>query len=292
MSEIANRAVAKARQETLALLLVAAMGAALFFPGLGERRFWYSYEARVAQVARQMLRASSLEAWLLPRLGDQDRLKKPPLAYWLAALAASLSGNVSHFTARLPNAGAAIGCLLLVFAWGNRLHGLAAGLVAAAALATCGLFWQQARSAGIEMPLLFFNLLALYAWWRYRQALLPAADKTAARRWLLLVYAALGLAFLQKGPVGPILVSLIVLGYLGLSGEWRRRGAGWRGHSIGLLLFAALALPWYALVMYCKPEAWAIWFRESAGRIEGFDHLRHPSAYFLWQLLGNGQPWV
>lgn len=281
-------------KEWLALFLVIAMGALFFFPGLGKRLFWYSYEARVAQVARQMLRSSTFEAWLLPRLGDQDRLKKPPLAYWLAALVSSLAGGVSHFTARLPNACAAIGCLVIVYAWAKKLHSNSAGILAAAALATCGLFWQQGRSAGIEMPLLFFNLLALHAWWRYRQTLITAPSEIAAPAcgWLLLTYTSLGFAFLQKGPVGPILILLIIVFYLGLSGDWRIRGAGWRWHGLGILLFMILSLPWYAVVMYCKPEAWAIWFRESAGRIEGFDHLRHPTAYFVWQMLGNGQPWI
>src|SRR6476646_4061631 len=42
-------------------------------------------EARVLEVAREMVQMASTRAWLIPHLNGELRLQKPPLAYWLAA---------------------------------------------------------------------------------------------------------------------------------------------------------------------------------------------------------------
>ncbi len=283
------------------LALVALAGVLLFLPFLGLRHIWTSGEARVVQVARQMRFSEDARDWIIPRFGDDIRLRKPPLAYWLTALASLPFADVDEFNSRLPNTLAAIGVMGLLYSLGRLLADRRTGLIAALAMGTTAIFWWQARTTGIELPLLFFNTLALYAWWRYRnpashedEAGQTAAPATSAERrlpgWLVLTYAALGLSFLEKGPVGPVLIFLILWVYLFASGRWREGWPRLAHHAAGLALFLALVLPWPLLVLREMPEAWDIWFRETAGRFEGFDHIEAPH-YFLVKFLGDGQPW-
>jgi hypothetical protein len=42
-------------------------------------------EPRFAQASRQMAESDRLADWVVPRVGDELRLKKPPLIYWVQA---------------------------------------------------------------------------------------------------------------------------------------------------------------------------------------------------------------
>lgn len=270
------------------LLLLALAGALLFLPYLGLRDVWTSGEARVAQVARQMRFSGKTADLIVPQLGDDERLKKPPLAYWLTAAASLPFADVDEFNSRLPDALAAICTMLLIYLLGTELAGRNAGLLAALALGTTCVFWEYARTTGIELPLLLFNTAAFFAWWKAHAA---APEKGGG--WLAVCYGALGLSVMQKGPVGPALLLCVVAVYLTAAGGWSRRplGAALKWHALGLLLFLAIILPWPLAVLWQMPEAWETWTRESVGRFKGFDHLEGP-LYFVFKVLGDGQPWV
>lgn len=279
----------EARRDRRAAWIVGLVGCALFLPALGTRDLWSSGEARVAQAARQMRRTGD---WVVPRLGDAPRLKKPPLAYWMVLLASLPFDAVEEGNSRLPSAAAGVGALLVTLALGRCLFGRRAGMLGALALGTTLLVWREARTTGIEMPLLFFDLLALYGWWRYHDARRSAAaSDVRGWPWLLLAYGALGFAFLLKGPVGPLLVLLIASAYLTAAGAWRRPGVRWRHHLLGLGLFLVVAVPWYLALLVRLPDAWTVWRHEFFGRVEGFDHLE-PWWYFLGKVLADGQPWI
>ena len=115
------------------LFLVLLAGIILNIPFLGLRDIWSSGEARVAQVARQM--RSPGGNWIIPELGDEPRLKKPPLAYWLTVIASLPFDDVDEFNSRLPNALSGIGVMLLIYLIGCGLFDRRAGLVSAIA---CG----------------------------------------------------------------------------------------------------------------------------------------------------------
>ncbi len=272
------------------LLLLALFGALMFFPFLGRRDIWTSGEARVAQVARQM-RVSG--EWIIPYMGDDVRLKKPPLAYWLTALATipfdtvdengDTQVHVTEFNSRIPNALCAIGLLLTIYLFGVSLCGRACGIYSALSLATTGVIWWQARMTGIEMPQLFFNVLALFAWWRYHDS----ENKKAG--WLVLCYAALSLSALAKG-IGPMIVLLIIWSYLLLSAQPLRR-PNIKHHLIAFAVFCAIGLPWPIKVLSTMPDTIKTWGKESGGRLEGFDHFKQPF-YFFTKIFGDGQPWI
>src|SRR4051812_31096793 len=59
-------------------------------------------EARVLETAREMLdEPGSLDNWLIPELNGVARLRKPPLPYWLAAVAFMVAG-VDETIGRVP----------------------------------------------------------------------------------------------------------------------------------------------------------------------------------------------
>src|SRR5579871_3495208 len=126
----------------------------LFFYRLADRDLWSSHEGRAAQDAQTILRE---HRWGLPGLFDgKVELQKPPLYYWLVAgLAALGNGQVDAFSVRLPAAGAALGCVLLLFGLGIHQHRRLAGTVAAAMLATAIHYTWLARTGRIDMPLTF-----------------------------------------------------------------------------------------------------------------------------------------
>lgn len=270
------------------LLFLILVGVFLFFPFLGRRDLWTSGEARVAQVARQMRTTGD---WIVPQLGGDVRLKKPPLAYWLVVLASYIAPSeeiVDEWNARIPSATAAIGTMLLVYLLGLSLFGRREGLLGAIAFGTTGVIWWQARTVGIESPHLFFNTLALYGWWRYHKS------EKKGMGWLWLCYVALGFSVLVKG-IGPFLILTIILAYLFILPEFRqgeRKGVGpLVPHLVGLGILLLLVLPWALAVASQEPEVWKLWQRESLGRYRGFDHVKHPF-YFFGKIFGDGLPWI
>ncbi|MBN1257175.1 MAG: glycosyltransferase family 39 protein [Planctomycetes bacterium] len=277
------------------LLLAGVIAVLAVFPWLGDRDLWTAGEGRVAQVAQQMLVSNTLEDYIIPRIGDDVRLQKPPLAYWLVVAASLPEGRVTEFTGRLPSAIAAVLAALLLCRWGREVIGGYGGLLAAVAFITTGSCWWQARNSTIEMTHLFFVMLALYSWWRYDRSVpvyqTPPASEKPKTRWLLSCYLALGLAALDKGPIAPPLVLLIIAAFLLFS---KRNPFKLRvlDHLLGLLVFCIIAVPWILLVLKLNgsQETLDLWFYET-DRFEGHDHLKD-WWYFLPKILGDGQPWV
>src|SRR4051812_23595204 len=114
----------------LSLCLAACISGPLFFYRLGDRDLWASHEARAAQDAQRILDDGD---WLTPRLfDDQIELQKPPMYYWLAAVAGRLrGGTVDAFAVRLPAALAGLATVAAVFAFlAARGRPLAAALAA------------------------------------------------------------------------------------------------------------------------------------------------------------------
>ena len=85
-----------------------------------------SHEVYAAVPARGMLDSGD---WVVPRIGGQPRLRKPPLAYWVVAGSAMIFGGLDEWTARLPAAVSALGLCLLIGIWGTRWYGRTAGVL-------------------------------------------------------------------------------------------------------------------------------------------------------------------
>ncbi len=245
-----------------ALWLALIIGIAVWLH-LGSTGLVDETEPLFAEAARQMLVRGD---WVTPYFNEATRFDKPPLVYWLMAIAYQVMG-VNEWSVRFPSAMAAT--LLTVasfftlyrFGWprpSRETH--------QPTTQTSWLWW----SAWIGSAIVILNLQTI-AWgrigvsdmllsgclgcallaffWGYAQV----DDPQIQSRWYLAFYSLSALAVLTKGPVGIVLPCLIVLAFLLYLGNWRLVLKEMR-LGRGLLLFLAITLPWYILVILANGE--------------------------------------
>jgi 4-amino-4-deoxy-L-arabinose transferase-like glycosyltransferase len=249
-------------------LLLAGFCAFLFFYGLGQFGLIGADEPRYAQVAREMLERHD---WITPVLGGEPWLEKPPLYYWQAMLAYRVLG-VSDWTARLPAALDATLLVLAVYFFLRRFRPgfeLDGALIAASAAGIVG----YARAASMDMALAAAFTIGMLGWWAWRES--------GKKIFLAVFYGFMALGMLAKGPVAPFLAMLVIVLYAAAVRELRLVPKTlWLP---GILLFCAMALPWYFAVQIHNPE----FFREfivehNLGRFsQNLYHHTEPVWYYL-----------
>ncbi|MCB0767013.1 MAG: glycosyltransferase family 39 protein [Flavobacteriales bacterium] len=184
-------------------LLIIAIAAVLFIPGLGAVHLFDWDEINFAEIAREMLVTGN---WMQPRIDYLPFHEKPPLFIWMQALSMSLFG-MGEFAARLPNAICGIITLLMLFRIGSRIRGRLFGLLWVLAYIGSILPHLYFRS-GIIDPwfnlFIFLGLDAMISWVREEHP--PATGH--ARRYAMLTGLYLGLAVMTKGPVGVLIPGL------------------------------------------------------------------------------------
>jgi 4-amino-4-deoxy-L-arabinose transferase-like glycosyltransferase len=218
-----------------------AIGAAALLAIRCDLPGFFDNEGRYAEVAREMLLGGD---WITPRLDGTLFLNKPPLTYWLTALAFHAFGPSEW--ARLVSIAAAAVTLFVTCRIGALLYGARAGLVAGAALAVTLGFALEARTLRPDLVMTASIAVAMWAW---------LLAERGEGRWLWAFYAALGVGVLAKGLV-PVIVAGIPIGLVTL------RDHGWRGVPrlrplLGVGVLAAIVLPWHVLVARAHPGfAW------------------------------------
>jgi len=229
------------RRSAYALVAVVAMVAAFAFQG--TRGLYASSETRYAECAREMLASGN---WLEPTLAGEPHWTKPPLTYWAIAGGMVLLGR-NEWAVRLYGAVAfaltVVGVTLLGRAMWNDRAGLVAGLVYATSPFAAG----AANVATTDIVLALWEVLAVLAYWRAWRATEPSHGRV----WASLMWAALALGFLTKGP--PALLPLLAIVPFHL---WRRRRAAGQPRLLslpGLVLFGVVGLGWYAYAVWRHP---------------------------------------
>lgn len=245
------------------LLLVLACGIALFIWRLGSTGLVDETPPLFAASARAMAETGD---WLTPRVNGLPRYDKPPLVYWLMGLGYLLPGQslwnpLGSWAASLPSALSSVVVMLALAAtllrWpqpspagaqgdlgGATRSALTAFSAALAfALSPLVLIWSRvAVSDSLFTATLALSLLLF--WRRYAdpecQGWWPA--------WLLL-----GLAVLTKGPVALVLVGLTLALFAWWQGEPKLLMRLWRPLP-GLVITAAVALPWYGAELLVEGE--------------------------------------
>jgi hypothetical protein len=219
--------------------ILLALGLLLFVPKLGMPLLDPD-EGLYADIAQEMLARGD---WVIPHINGLPYLEKPPLYFWLTALTFQLFGP-SEWATRLWSAMSALGTVLLTWRIGRRLYGGSAGLLAGVVVATVVGNALYVRRASTDQLFVFCLTLAIYGF--LRDAERP--DRGRAR--FLLFYVGAALAVLAKGFIGVVFPVLIV----GVALVTVRR-LGWRELNLarGAALFAAIAVPWHALVAWRSP---------------------------------------
>lgn len=216
----------------VALACVAAM--VPLFVGLGRVPFDDPGEGMHAEIARELL-ASGRPFDL--RFAGVRYVDKPPLMYWLIALAFAALGP-TEAAARAVSALGGVAAVAATAWLGSRLLGWRAGLAAGLALLTSVWFFVYTRYVRPETP-----FVAAIAW---GFALTLAGLKAGRRGWVIGGLAAFGAAGLAKDPLG-VLGPLLALAVAVALCRRLRPVSGWLP-AAGLLACVALACGWYMIV--------------------------------------------
>ncbi len=218
-----------------------------FFYALGSFGLVGADEPRYAQVAREMFNRHEL---ITPYLNGQPWLEKPALYYWRAMIAYKIFGP-QDWVARMPSATYALLLVMIIFFHMRRFRP-GAQVDAALITASCAGIIGFARGASTDMQLAApfgIAMLGWYAWYETRKKI-----------WLLDLYIFLAIGTLAKGPVAAGLGGLIVIVFCLLRRDFK---SALRTLWIpGILVYAAIVLPWYISVQLENPTFFRVFFVE------------------------------
>lgn len=300
-------------------ILLALLAAAVFLPFLGRRDIVISHEARVVQTAREMSASGwpwnakpvtvpavhlvnradlgnalrldpdpgapplRINPWAVPILSGEIRLQKPPLPYWCSAFLFRLFGvEWSEALARFGPALLGALATFLVADLARMTLGRRFVLPAALVWVTSYFIPDEFRKAMADPYLAFFALLAIWAWIRTSIGRTPFS--------ILLFYIATAFGLLAKGP--PLFIHLAIPIALFHVLNRRRPPGTIVSHFLGLILLAAIALPWPIYIFKTIPHAGEIWRYESIGELADNTENAKPFYYYLPLLFQISLPWT
>lgn len=311
---------------TLSILWLVLICWLAFLWNLGNIGLVDETEPLFAEAARQMTVTGD---WITPYFNGETRFDKPPLVYWLMAIAYQTIG-VNEWAARLPSAVAAIALTMFGFHTLRRFGHLSlekdkglnknqmrlSALIGSALIALNPETLAWARTGVSDMLLTGCMGSALLAFfWGYASEgksiptqnqrtratvkrhifsdVLPFNFLLFTSPWYLAFYVLIALAVLTKGPVGVVLPVLIIGAFLLYLGNGREVLQSMRPVRGGLLVLA-ISLPWYVLCTLRNGEAYIDSFF-GYHNLERFTSVvNHHSApwyfYFLVVLIGFA-PW-
>jgi len=181
------------------LLAIAAVW--LYIPFIGGVSLFDWDEINFAEISREMMMTGD---YLNIQVNYKPFFEKPPFFFWLQVLCMKTFG-INEFAARLPNALAGILVLVLIFKIGSRWIDR-----------RFGLFWALSYMGSI-LPSLYHKSGIIDPWFNlfiFSAIILwieGTRSTTSALKWFFISGLLSGLAVLTKGPVGPLLIGLIVL---------------------------------------------------------------------------------
>ncbi|MGB9380641.1 ArnT family glycosyltransferase, partial [Candidatus Binatus sp.] len=273
--------IAQPRHAWPILLIV---GVALYLVNLGGYPLYTKGEPREAVTVFDIVHGGGV---ILPQRAGVEIPSKPLLMHWLAALVSLIAGGVNEFSVRLPSAGLAIAGVIVCYFYVRRLFDDVTALIAALILATTFQYLQAGTGARVDMTLTFFMEVAFFEF-------IFMAEGLTRRRMLL--YVAIALAVLTKGPIGLILPGLVALIWIALEQRWRLllqmnlvRGA---------LVVLVLAGGWYVAALL---EGGSNFFRKQilaenllrfAGGGDFHEGHIHPFYYMELALFAGFLPWT
>lgn len=204
-------------------------------------------EGRYVGAALEMAQSGD---WATPVLDGLPFFHKPPLFYWVTAASLQLFGAHEWAGRAAPLLGAwlaAWSLFLLLRRW-QPAHRAGWARAALLVLLTQPFFYFGAQYANTDMLVAgcICACIALAA-----HAVRSEAAGRPDRRALWAAYAMAGLGVLAKGLIGIVLPGAVIVGWL----AWERR---WRSllrlvSVPGLIVLAAVAMPWFALMAQRHP---------------------------------------
>ncbi|TAN81619.1 MAG: glycosyltransferase family 39 protein [Gallionella sp.] len=209
---------------------------------------WKPDEAYSFGLVYSMLQSGD---WLVPALAGEPYMDKPPLFYWTAALFARLFSPLlpPHDGARLASGFYTALALLFTGLAGRKLYGENRGWAAAIILVGCVGMLVRAHQMITDLALLAGCAMMLYGF---------ALSQERAIRAGVLIGTGMGVGFMAKGFIAPVLFALTAALLPVMFRNWRVRNYF---SSIGIAAFCAL--PWltvWPLLLYQRsPQLFADW---------------------------------
>ena len=239
--------------------LVTLVWGVIYLPRLGSLEL-KSEEGRRVLPAVTMLETGN---YIVPQVGSEPYLRKPPLVNWLVAGSFQIFGVRNEWTARLPSVLSVLAVALAFVGVARRSLGPNGSLAGAVIWLTNFGLLEKGRM--IEIEALYVSLTALafifwLSWW-----------KEPNRRWLAwtVPWIFLGFALLAKGPLALLFFYAVVLGVLWQEKEFRelRRWPHFVGLVLMLGIFGAWAFPY--LQMTEAGHVASVWSKQFSGRVTG-----------------------
>jgi 4-amino-4-deoxy-L-arabinose transferase-like glycosyltransferase len=273
--------IAEPRHAWPILLIV---GVALYLVNLGGYPLYTKGEPREAVTVFDIVHGGGI---ILPQRAGVEIPSKPLLMHWIAAVVSLVAGSVNEFSVRLPSASLAIAGVIVCYFYVRRLFDDVTALIAALILATTFQYLQAATGARVDMTLTFFMEVAFF------EFIFMAEGLTRGR---MLLYVAIALAVLTKGPVGLIIPGLVALIWIALEKRW----SVLREMSLvrGAIVVLVLAGGWYVAALI---EGGSDFFRKQvlaenllrfAGGSDFHEGHIHPFYYMELALLAGFMPWT
>ncbi|MFA6582998.1 MAG: glycosyltransferase family 39 protein [Elusimicrobiaceae bacterium] len=254
----------------------------LYLAFTGSRALWDPGESRYADLSRAILDSGD---WLVPRLNGVLYFEKPPLGYWLNALAMKVFG-INEFAVRFVTAVSGLLGIFGLYWWASRVFSRRIALLSAAILATsAGYFaWSQIPELDMLFSLFLCGGLALFY--------LGFENKFRPFLSMHLAYFLIGLACLVKGIVAWGFPFIIISVYLTVTRQWKR----WREFypASGILLTLVSGGWWFVAVNAVQPDFFNFFFvGEHLQRFATKKHSRTGQFwYFIPVVAGMFFPWT
>ncbi|CAG4888067.1 glycosyltransferase family 39 protein [Paraburkholderia gardini] len=269
---------------TAILLLILALALIWFVP-LGWRHLLPSDEGRYAEMAREMFVTGD---WITPRYNGYKYFEKPPLQTWLNALTFAWFG-IGEWQARLYTALTGFAGVLLIGFTGTRVFNAATGVFAAIVLASAPYWNLMGHFNTLDMGLSFWMEVTLCSLLLAQRPNVPANH---VRLWMWLCWGSMALAVLSKGLIGVILPGAALVLYTLIVRDW----AIWKRLYLvsGLIVFFAIATPWFVLVQQRNPEFLNFFFivQQFQRYLTPEQNRPGPLYYFVAVMLVGFLPWL
>ncbi len=265
-----------------ALLIVLLVWAAVYLPALGSLEIKGEEGRRILPAVRMVESGD----YIVPKVGSEPYLRKPPLINWLIAGSFKIFGQRNEWTARLPSVLCVLAVALVFITVARRSLGATGSTVAALIWLTN--FGMIEKGRLIEIEALYVSLFAIafvcwLSWWEQK--------RSPCLTWIV-PWIFLGLGWLAKGPLHLFFFYAIVIAVL-----WRSRQLRtiWNvPHLVGLILMVSIFAAWAIPLVKITGGAHVaqVWSRQFSGRLAGEGFKFGGWALNIPRSLGYFLPWI
>jgi len=240
-------------------------------------------EVFYVQTAKEMLANNT---WMTPILFDSPQFEKPVFIYWLLRSAFLIFGINSFSVRFFPALFGFIGIITVYFFAKLLFKEEKKAFLSSLVLLSSCLYIGLARTVFTDMVFSVFILLSLFSFY------CGYLDQRRKGLGILFFFIFSALAVLTKGPLGLIIPLAIIVVFLILA---RRIKFIFCKYTLwGLVIFSAIALPWYILmtVKYGNGFIHEFFYNDHYRRLIVAEHRRHDTWYFYpLTTLGCMFPW-